>query len=227
MKVLDELPISGRGVGWEGRERKDSPSGGISIMLCPAQWSWITHSSWRQSLPRAKATSPSAPHCRHLALVCICPPDWFQPFAITWDKPVSLPRLPPVKHKGSTPPLPASLVFLSWKSYLVAAYCGLLLVCLCYKPYLTPKPGSFFWSQAGKWKKRYYSPFDKTSFVILKSASVYLFIFPADGELNKDPIFSILCLFEIVKSRSIPDIHMENCLYDTGPTLFKVLWIFN
>lgn len=97
---MDELPISGGGVGWEGGERKESPSGGISLTLCAAQQTWITHSSWRRNLQRGKASSPSGPHCRHL--VCICTPDWSQPFAITWDKPSSLPQFPRIKHKGST-----------------------------------------------------------------------------------------------------------------------------
>lgn len=41
--------------------------------------------------------------------------------------------------------------------------------------------------------------------------------------MNKDPVFSVLCLLDIAKSRNIPGRHMENCMCDTGPTLFKVL----
>ena len=106
-------------------------------------------------------------HCRHLALVCVCTPDWSQPFAITWDKPCSLLQFPPINHKGSTPWLPACLVFLTWKSSLAAVYFSPLLVCLCCKLYITPKPGSFSWSQTEMCKKwYYYSPLDKTSFVV-------------------------------------------------------------
>lgn len=41
--------------------------------------------------------------------------------------------------------------------------------------------------------------------------------------MNKDLVFSILSLLDIVKSRNISGRHMENCLCDTSPTLFKVL----
>lgn len=165
-EVQDVLAISCSRVDWGIQERSNSPSGGISLTLQTAQQIWITWSSWNWSLQRDKATSPSGPCCSHLALVCVCTPGWSQPFAVTWDKLVPLPQLQLIKHKGSPPLLPVFPVCLTWKSYLVDTYFGLLQVWLCYKTYITPKPGSFAWSQTETWKKRYYGPLDKTSFVI-------------------------------------------------------------
>lgn len=51
---------------------------------------------------------------------------------------------------------------------------------------------------------------------------ILLLFSPADRKVNKDLIYSILHLCQIVKSRNGTRRHMENCLCDTGPTLLKV-----
>lgn len=203
--------------GWDGKEGKGKE--GLALWRCLAHALHCTADLDNGFKPKTEPTWPIVQ--ASASGLYLHPTVGSQSF--TWDK--LCPLLSPVQHKGSTHPASLSCLF-----HLRTPYSfHLLLVCLCHKPCTAPQSGIFLWSGAGTRQKRYHSPCDRTSFVISKFPSAYLLFFSpsADWEVNKDSISSILCLFEIAKSRNTPGRHVENFLYDTGPTLSKVLWIFN